>query len=126
MKLRQFLILVVLTVLLIACDPYYSISITNKTSDSIRIFVKPTNSFMTEKEISKETSDGFNVYDLAPTEELKVGSAIAEIDNDIPFEEIKIVHKMDTIVAGNLEEIKNLFDKNVLGGLKTPYNVSIE
>lgn len=69
--------------------------------------------------------DGFDIYELAPNEKINVGSSIAEIDNDIPFEQIKIVRKGDTIKASNLEEIKFLFDKKKFGRLKTPYNISI-
>lgn len=86
----------------------------------------PTMNFRTEKIKSQTTSDGFDIYELGPKEQIKVGSAIAEIDNDMPFEIIKIVQKKDTIMADNLEEIKNLFDKKFFGGLKTPYNITIK
>ena len=115
-----------LTALLTSCDPYYSITVTNKTSDTAKILVKQTIHFRTEKQDSLATTDGFDVYELAPSEQIQVGSAIAEIDNDIPFEQIKIVRNKDTITANNLETIKILFDKKTLGGLKTPYNISIK
>jgi hypothetical protein len=115
-----------LTVLLTGCDPYYSVTVTNETQDTARILVKETINFRTEKQKIQTTADGFDIYELAPNEQMKVGSAIAEIDNDIPFEEIRIVRNGDTITAGNLEGIKNLFDKKTFGGLKTPYNISIK
>jgi len=117
---------VLLTALLAGCDPYYSITVTNDTSDTAQILVKETINFRTEKQKSLTTIDGFDVYELAPNEKIQVGSAIAEIDNDIPFEQIKIVRNRDTVTANNLETIKNLFDKKTFGGLKTPYNISIK
>ncbi|TCC90607.1 hypothetical protein EZ428_15185 [Pedobacter frigiditerrae] len=115
-----------LTALLTGCDPYYSITITNKTSDTAQILVKETINFRTEKQKSLTTTDGFDVYKLAPSEQMQVGSAISEIDNDIPFEQIKIVRNKDTVTANNLEKIKSLFDKKIFGGLQTPYNISIK
>ncbi len=115
-----------LTILLTSCDPYYSITVTNETRDTTKILVKETISFRTEKQKTGTTANGFDIYQLAPNEQIKVGSAIAEIDNDIPFEEIKIIKNGDTITADNLEAIKKLFDKKTFGGLKTPYNISIK
>lgn len=108
------------------CDPYYAITVTNKTKGTARILVKETISFRTEKQKIQSTSDGFDIYELAPNEQIEVGSAIAEIDNDLPFEEIKIIRSGDTITADNVEAIKNLFDKKIFGGLKTPYNITIK
>jgi hypothetical protein len=122
---KTFLTIGILTLTLMGCDPYCSITITNNKSDTVKIFVKETINFSTEKQKSHTMPDGFDIYELAPNEKIKVGSAIAEIDNDIPFEQIKIVRNNDTITASNLEEIKILFDKKTFGGLKTPYNISI-
>lgn len=115
-----------LTALLTGCDPYYSITVTNNTSETAQILVKETIHFRTEKQKSLTTIDGFEVYELAPNEQMQVGSAIAEIDNDIPFEQIKIVRNRDTVAANNIVTIKELFDKKTFGGLKTPYNISIK
>jgi hypothetical protein len=115
-----------IALLTICCDRYYSITVTNETTDTAKILVKETIKFRTEKQKTQTTNDGFDVYVLAPNEQIKVGSAIAEIDNEIPFEEIKIVRNRDTVTANNLEAIKNLFDKKAFGGMKTPYNISIK
>jgi len=115
-----------LIIFLTSCDPYYSITVTNETRDTAKILVKETISFRTEKQKTRTTADGFDLYKLAPNEQINVGSVIAEIDNDIPFEEIKIIRNGDTTTADNLETIKKLFDKKTFGGLKTPYNISIK
>ena len=120
------LTILLLGLLLTGCDPYYSISVTNKTTDTVTIQVKPTINFRTEKSKTSTTSDGYDVYKLTPTEIVQVGSAIAEIDNDISFNAVRIIKRNDTISASNLDDIKNLFDKKTFGGLQTPYNLSIK
>lgn len=115
-----------LTILLTSCDPYYSITVTNETKYTAQIFVKETINFRTKRQKIQTTADGFDMYELASNEQMEVGSVIAEIENDIPFEEIKIVKNGDTITASNLDEIKNLFDKKTFGGLKKPYNITIK
>ena len=125
-KTFTFFNFILLTTIFSSCDPYYSITITNETNDKIQILVIETVNFNTDKEIFLKTIDGFDVYELAPNEKFQVGSAIAEIDNDIPFEQIKIVSQKDTLKADNIEAIKNLFDKKMFGGLKTPYNITIK
>lgn len=124
-KFIQFTILP-LGLFLTGCDPYYSISVTNTTIDTVIIQVKPTINFRIEKIKTSKTTDGYDVFKLSPAESVQVGSAIAEIDNDIPFNVIKIIKRNDTISASNLEDIKNLFDKKTFGGLQTPYNLSIK
>jgi hypothetical protein len=110
-----------------SCDPTYSISVTNSTTDTVSIVIKPTIHFRTEKDKISKTSDGLDIYKLNPNEKIYVGSAIAEIDNDMPFQEFKIYKGATiTVSASNLKDIKNLFDKTVFGGLKTPYNLTIK
>lgn len=115
-----------LTILLTSCDPFYPITVSNETKYTAQILVKETINFRTDKKKIQTTADGFDVYELASHEQIVVGFAIAEIDNDISFEEIKLVKNGDTIVAGNLDEIKNLFDKKTFGGLKKPYHIRIK
>lgn len=128
MRTRTYISLlsIILGVFLIGCDPYHSITVTNVTADTVSIFVKPTIHFRTDNAKSLTTSDGFDIYKLSPNEQMHVGSAIAEIDNDIPFEFVKIVSSRDTVTASALDDIKNLFDKKTSGGLKTPYNLTIK
>lgn len=119
--------LALLLTLLSSCDPTYSITVTNNTNEPTEILVKEKiPDFITDKQKTFTTIDGFDIYLLAPNERMHVGTAIAEIDNDMPFEEIKIVQKTDTISATGLEEIKYLFDKEASGELMTPYNLTIK
>ena len=112
--------------LLAACDPYYRITVTNKTSDTVKLLVKETIHFNTDKQKTGDTANGLDIYELAPAERMHAGHAIAEIDNDLPFDTLKIVRNTDTLVANNAAEIKGLFDKKRIGGLKKPYNISIK
>ncbi|MFN3194538.1 MAG: hypothetical protein ACE364_01135 [Chlorobiota bacterium] len=119
-------ILIYLSALMISCDPFYSITVTNKTTETAKILVKESNNFSTDKHKTQTTDDGFDVYELSPNENMGVGSAIAEIDDEIPFEAIKIIRYNDTISANTPDEIKNLFDKKTSGELITPYNLTIK
>ena len=114
------------TIYLTGCDPYYPILITNTSIDTALILVKTNPNFRTEKEKYYTTKDNFDVYKLVPKEAIEVGGAIAELDNDIPFEEIKILSKGDTIAANNQQSIKELFEKKSFGRLKKPYNILIK
>lgn len=113
-------------ILLSSCDPTYPIIISNSTNESVVILTKTNSHFHTEKEKTGVTSDGFEIYQLNANESMQVGIAIAEIDDDIPFDAIKIVRMKDTISAFSQEAIKGLFDKNIFGKLKKPYHVSVD
>ncbi len=122
----RLLILIFLTVVGAGCDRYTAIAISNKTAEKVRVLVKTTSNFQTEKQKVETTTDGFDIYELTPNEYMQVGIAIAEIDDDLPFTSIKIVRAGDTVSANNVNEIKALFDKSKVGGLKKPYNLVIE
>ncbi len=110
-----------------SCDPTYSISVTNSTTDTVSIAIKPTIHFRTEKNKTLTTYDGFDTYKLNPNEKMEVGEAIAGIDDDIPFKEFKIYKRaIITVSVSNLKDIKNLFDKTEFLKLKTPYNLTIK
>lgn len=126
MKLILSFILFTLTTFLTSCDPYYSISLTNKTADTVSVIIKQNYKFSSNKIEFGKTKDDYKIYKVTPNEIFKVGSAIAEIDNDIPFDNILIVSRNDTTKANNIEEIKMLFDKKTFGRLKTPYNITIK
>ena len=126
MKLVFSFILFTLTTFLMSCDPYYSITLTNKTADTVSVIIKQNYKFSSEKTAFGKTKDDYKIYKITPNEIFKVGSAIAEIDNDIPFDNILIVSGNDTTKANKLVEIKMLFDKKTFGGLKAPYNIIIK
>jgi hypothetical protein len=122
----SILLTATLTTLLTSCDPVYPITITNDTTDTIKFEVKENYRFNSEQLPQSKTKDGFTIYQILPKDTMEIGSAIAEIDNDMPIEEIRIFKPKDTISANNLIDIKKLFDKKFFGGLKTPYNLTIK
>ena len=126
MKLILSILLFTLTTFLTSCDPYYSITLTNKTADTVSVIIKQNFKFRSNKIEFGKTNDDYKIYKVTPNEIFKVGSAIAEIDNDIPFDNILIVSRNDTTKANNIEEIKMLFDKKNFGRLKTPYTITIK
>jgi hypothetical protein len=123
---RMFLPLSLLLILLTGCDPTYPIIVSNDSNEPVTILAKTQYPFRTEKKKTATTQDGFDVYQFQAHESVRVGMAIAEIDNDIPFLAIKIVRSGDTVSAATVEEIKGLFDRKRSGKLKTPYFISIK
>jgi hypothetical protein len=115
-----------LTTFFTSCVPFYPITITNSTTDTIYLEAKENYRFGSEQLPQNKNKDGFSVYRVLPKGTLKIGSAIAEIDNDMPIDAIKIIKPKDTVSANKLADIKNLFDKKLFGGLKTPYNLAIK
>jgi hypothetical protein len=106
-------------------DSYNPISITNSTGDTIIVQLNENINFSTDKEKSSTTSDGLSIYKLLPLESFNIGHAINELDNDIPFSEIRVICKNDTLFT-NSGNAKTLFDKTIFGGIKSPYNISIK
>lgn len=106
-------------------DRVSQISVTNTTSDTLDVLLKENFKFRSEKEKFSTTADGFNIYRLSPHEVFFIGSVINELDNKIPFYEIKVISKGDTLID-NQGNAKVLFDKNLFGDLEIPYNISIK
>ncbi len=52
--------------------------------------------------------------------------AIAGLENDLPFTNLKIQTLNKTIVADNPEKVISLFEKEPDGDLKTPYSLVIK
>ena len=118
--------LISILILLASCDPTYPITISNSTHESVVILVKTNSHFHTEKEKTGVTQAGLDVYQLNANESIQVGMAIGGIDNDIPFDAIKIVKSKDTVSAIGLEDVKRLFERKLSGNLKKPYVISIK
>jgi cellulose synthase/poly-beta-1,6-N-acetylglucosamine synthase-like glycosyltransferase len=125
-KTTFYILLIALTISITSCDAYYSITLTNNSIDTISVTLGQNFRFSTTKVPFQKLDGNTYTYKLNPNEIFKTGSAIAEIDDDIPFDNIIIVSHNDTIRANNIDEIKNLFDKKGIGGLKTPYNLTIK
>ena len=93
-----------------------------KALKTSKLEFKDTRYFWTRKQKKLTTIDGYSIYELVPNEKVRVESAIAEIDDDIPFQKIEIIQKGDSISVYTMEEIKNLLGEKILEGPKKPYN----
>lgn len=119
---KQLMIAGFITLLLTSCDPAYPINLSNDSNESIIVLVKVNSPFQTEKEKVGITKNGFYIYQFNAHESAQVGMAIAEIDNDIPFSELKIVRSgNDTVSVSTMKEIMQLFDRKRNGKLRIPY-----
>ncbi|MEA1784881.1 hypothetical protein U1E44_02150 [Arenibacter sp. GZD96] len=120
-------IIVLIAILIQSCDPTYPISIKNNSGTEIVVDAKLTNSFnpgLTTTYIADE--NGRLQFKIESGQEFECGFSIAELENDLPFSELKIYTKKDTIIANNRNEVLNLFDKNWIGKMKTPYVMTVE
>ncbi len=105
-------------------DRISSITITNTTVDTLYVQLRQNFNFHSEKEKFSTTADGLNIYKLAPREAFGIGTVINELGDKIPFSQIKVISKGDTLI-NNQGDALILFDKTTFGDLEIPYNISI-
>ena len=91
---------VLLLVLISGCDPLYPISLSNESGDSISVFLN--------RRIPSNSDDIFIIQDsvgatyMVPNgARMDLGTAIAELENDIRFDTIVIKTNNKEIVATN-------------------------
>lgn len=63
---------------------------------------------------------------IPPLDYADCGTAIGGLRDELPFKELKIYQKRDSIVATSSTEVLSLFEKNLMGGFKTPYSIEVE
>ncbi len=105
--------------LLHSCDPVHSISIYNDTKDTLNIY--GVEDYNDEYEVQ---TNGY--FKLPPQQTMFIGSAIAQIDNDINFDTLIIYSNSTKIQAFNKQDIKTLFDRNIFNQIKTPYLITVK
>ena len=111
--------MIALLILLSSCDPVYNISIKNSTEDTI--IVSGVYDFNNENQMTLDGS-----YKIQPNKSIIIGQAIAEIDNDIPTDSLIIQTQTKLIKALGEDQVKELFEKNIFGSIKTPYIIDVE
>jgi hypothetical protein len=132
MTTPKYQLIVIVIGLLTSCDPTYPISITNNRLDTVTVITETTIHFsFVNKSVDFEELGG--TYDhtvikfkMAPGTLIQCGSAIAGIQDEMPFTKFKVYSSKDSIVANSQDEILNLFEKTFWGSLKTPYNLEIK
>ena len=120
-------VIILIGLLIQSCDPTYPVSINNQTESEIRIQAKKTLRFWNENLNETElTQKDWIEFKIEPKKSVKCGMTIGGLKDDIPFSNLKIYTDKDTIIAQNRNEVLNLFDKNWIGNLKTPYTLTIK
>ena len=119
-------ILSIIAMTIFGCDPTYSISIQNASNTVIEIEINENVRFNSKKEPKEKIAQGINLYELKPDEKMETGMAIAELENDIPYNSLRISKRSHLIYAETDQEILELFDKNIMGTLKKPYTITIK
>ena len=120
-------IILLIGILIQSCDPSYPVSIINKTGTEIIVDAKLTYDFnpgLTTTYIADENNR--LQFKVESGQEFLCGMTIGGLKDDLPFTDLKIYTEKDTIIAKNRNEVLNLFDKNWIGNLKTPYTLTVE
>lgn len=124
------LALLILGVFLQSCDPVYSVRLKNLTNDTLLVVARTTIHF--QSDTSKITvlegpyDDEWIEFKVFPSTYVNCGIAIAGIQDEIPFTELKIYKESDSIIAKSEQEVLALFEKGSRGNLITPYEIRIE
>ena len=119
--------IVLIGILIQSCDPTYPVSIKNDSGTEIIVDAKLTNRFypgLTTTYIADENNR--LQFKVESGQEFQCGMTIGGLRDDLPFTDLKIYTGKDTIIAKNINEVLNLFDKNWIGNLKTPYTLTVE
>lgn len=116
--------------LAVGCDPVIPIKLVNETGDSLSIKAHRTIHFHTDDvhtvELSGDYRHSWITFKVAPSSTIGCGSAIAGIEDEMPFTDLMITKANgDSIVAQGEKEVLGLFDRGVLGGLETPYRITV-
>lgn len=120
-------IVLLIGILTQSCDPSYPVSIKNNSETEIIVDAKLTSYFDPGLTTTFITDVNNRLqFKVESGQEFHCGYTIGGLKDDLPFSEIKIYTKKDTIKADNRNEVLNLFDKKWTGSLKTPYVLTVE
>jgi hypothetical protein len=119
-----------LLILAVGCDPVIPIELVNETGDTLSIKAHRTIYFRTYDvhtvELSGDYQHSWITFKVAPGSTIDCGSAIAGIGDEMPFTDLVITKANgDSIFAQGEKEVLGLFDRGVLGGLETPYRITV-
>jgi hypothetical protein len=114
---------------LLSCDPTYVIAIQNNSNEIIKLKAQVNQRFHSNNYdsifITYLDNNWIEAF-IKPKQQLDCGYAIAELDNDIPFNELKIFINNDSIVAKNQKEVLKLLDNRGVFKVMTPYILEID
>ena len=125
----KFFVFICVFLFLLSCDPTYVIAIQNDSNEVIKLKAQVNERFHSNNfgsiAITYLENDWIEA-DIKPKQQLDCGFAIAELKNDIPFNEMIILKNKDSICAKNHKEVFELFDNRSLINIMTPYILIIE
>ena len=124
------LALLVVLFLAVGCDPVIPIELVNETEDTLSVKTHRTIHFRSDDVhtigLSGDYRHSWITFKVAPSSTIGCGSAIAGIEDEMPFTDLVITKANgDSIVALGEKEVLGLFDRGVLGGLETPYRITV-
>lgn len=129
-NLNKIIIAILAGLIFQSCDPYYPVSITNSTEDTLTVIARTTTNFQSIDIRIIESSGPYDderiKFKIPPGKTVECGGAIAGLGDDLPFTELMIYSQEDSLKALNKEEVLNLFEKNSAGQLKTPYELVVD
>ena len=131
LPLPRSLLIGLIGLTIMSCDPVYQIKIINNSVDTVTVTAWTTINFRAEGNHSIETKtdsidEETKTFSLPPGQELNCGSAIAGIEDEMPFTALKIEKGTELTVADNKNEVLDLFEKDKNGNLETPYQIIIK
>lgn len=119
----------IISLFLLSCDPTYVIAIQNNSNEVIKLKAQVNERFHSNNfdsiYITYNDNDWIEAF-IKPNQQLDFGYAIAGLENDIPFNEIKVFINNDSIIAKNQKEIFRLFDNRGVFNVMTPYILELD
>lgn len=128
-QMKKILIVTILLALTSpeSCDSKPTISVVNSTNERVVFDMLINENFLIEAGNTALTNpEGRLIISIAPSEKFICGYVTNELQNDLPFDDLKIYTYKDTIFAQTKVQITELFDKNSDGYYKIPYVINIE
>ena len=125
----KFLILSCICLFFQSCDPTYVIAIQNDSNETIKFKGQINERFRTFNYDSIPIAYLDNNWieaEIKPEQQLDCGFAIADLENDMPFNSIKIFVKNDTLIANNNDELLELFDNRSAFNVMRPYILVVD
>ena len=115
----------VMMALFAGCDPVIPIKLMNEMGDTLTVRAHRTINFHTSDvhtiELNGDYRNSWIEFKVAPNSTVGCGSAIAGIEDEMPFTDLVLIKASgDSIVAHGEKEVLNLFDHGAFNGLETP------
>ena len=113
-----------------SCDPAHKVSISNQTESEITVRAKKTSHFWNDtlktQMMTEMNNENWIEFKIKPKKVIDCGMTIGGLKHHLPFSELIILTKKDTLKAENENQVMSLFDRTFLGNLKTPFVLTVD